>query len=102
MSMKEELVALKEKLSGLKERIESDDAEAIAEGVKLQGEIEAKSAEIETAEKKANLLNAIGKKESEDNSMETKTAPALQTAFLISFVFSVDDQIGRASCRERV
>ena len=84
MSMKEELVALKEKLSGLKERIESDDAEAIAEGVKLQGEIEAKSAEIETAEKKANLLNAIGKKESEDNSMETKTARTLGENFVVN------------------
>ena len=42
MSMKEELVALKEKLSGLKERIEADDQEAINEGVTLQKEIETK------------------------------------------------------------
>lgn len=82
MSMKEELVALKEKLSGLKERIEADDQEAINEGVTLQKEIETKTAEIEAAEKKANLLNAIGKKESEEETMEEKKARNLGENFV--------------------
>ena len=82
MSMKEELVALKEKLSGLKERIEADDQEAINEGMTLQKEIETKAAEIEAAEKKANLLNAIGKKESEEETMEEKKARNLGENFV--------------------
>ena len=72
MTMKEELLQLKSNLAALKDRIEADDQEAIAEGEKLRGEIEAKSAEIEGAEKKTNLLNMIGKKETEDNPMEEK------------------------------
>ena len=72
MTMKEELLQLKSNLAALKDRIEADDQEAIAEGEKLRGEIEAKSAEIEAAEKKTNLLNMIGKKETEDNPMEEK------------------------------
>lgn len=72
MTMKEELLQLKSNLAALKDRIEADDQEAIAEGEKLRGEIEAKTAEIEAAEKKTNLLNMIGKKETEDNPMEEK------------------------------
>lgn len=72
MSMKTELVELKNRLAGLKERIEADDQEAIEEGIQLKADIEAKTAEIEAAEKKAGLLNAIGKKESEDNTVEEK------------------------------
>ena len=60
MTLKEELQATKDALAELKERIEANDAEAIAEGEKLQSEIETKSAEIEQAEKKAALLNVIG------------------------------------------
>lgn len=72
MTMKEELAQLKAKLAGLKDRIEADDQEAITEGEKLRGEIEAKTAAIEAAEKKAGLLNMIGKKETEDAAMEEK------------------------------
>ena len=72
MTMKEELAQLKAKLAGLKDRIEADDQEAITEGEKLRGEIEAKAAAIEAAEKKAGLLNMIGKKETEDTAMEEK------------------------------
>lgn len=86
MTMKEELAQLKAKLAGLKDRIEADDQEAISEGEKLRGEIEAKTAAIEAAEKKAGLLNMIGKKETEDTAMEEKktalqefTAKAAQT-----------------------
>lgn len=71
MTLKEELKAKKEALAELKERIEANDAEAIAEGEKLQAEIEAKSAEIETAEKKAALLNVIGKKEGDEHMEES-------------------------------
>ena len=63
MSLKEELKALQDQLDGLKERIEADDDEAIEEGEKLRAEIEAKSAEVERAEKKAALLDVIGKSE---------------------------------------
>jgi len=72
MTLKEQLAEAKSALAALKERIEADDAEAIAEGEKLQQEIEAKTAEVEQAEKKAALLGVIGKKESEDNTVETK------------------------------
>lgn len=70
--MKEKLAELKAKLAALKDRIEADDGDAIAEGVKLQGEIMTMAAQIEAAEKKAGLLNLIGKKESEDTTMDEK------------------------------
>ena len=73
MSKKDELMKLKSDLADLKERIEADDAEAIAEGEKLQGEIETKEAEIASAEKKAALLNVIGKPKKEESIMEEKS-----------------------------
>ena len=73
MTKNEELMKLKSDLAALKERIEADDAEAIAEGEKLQGEIETKEAEIASAEKKAALLNVIGKPEKEESIMEEKS-----------------------------
>ena len=86
MSLKEELVQLKDNLAALKERIEADDQEAIAEGIQLRTQIEEKEAAIEAAEKKADLLNVIGTKEREDDTMEEKktaleefTAKAAQT-----------------------
>ena len=83
MTLKEELQATKDALAELKERIEANDAEAIAEGEKLQAEIETKSAEIEQAEKKAALLNVIGKEEQEDTNMgETKNAQTLGDHFI--------------------
>ena len=72
MTMKEELAKLKEKLAGLKDRIEADDQDAITEGEKLRGEIEAKAAAIEAAERKAGLLTMIGKKDTEEKPMEEK------------------------------
>ena len=81
--MKEKLTELKAKLAALKDRIEADDAEAIAEGVKLQGEIETMTAEIEAAEKKAGLLQVIGTKEKEDDTMsEIKDAKTLGEHFV--------------------
>jgi len=83
MTMKEELLQLKSNLAALKDRIEADDQEAIAEGEKLRGEIEAKTAAIEAAEKKAGLLKLIGNKEQEDNPMEEKkTARTLGENFV--------------------
>ena len=82
MTLKEELTAKKNALLALKERIEANDAEAIAEGEKLQAEIETKTAEIEQAEKKAALLNVIGTKEQEDSTMEVKTAASLGENFV--------------------
>lgn len=70
MTKREELEAKKAELAALKERIEADDAEAIAEGEKLQQEIDTKTAEIEQAEKKAALLDVIGTKEEEKKEME--------------------------------
>ena len=60
MNLKENLASLKNELAELKERIEADDAEAIARGVELKAEIEAKEKEVEAAEQKAALLNSIG------------------------------------------
>jgi len=82
MSLKTELVELKEKLAGLKDRIEANDQEAIDEGVQLKADIEAKTAEIETAEKKAGLLNLIGKKEEENPMEEKKIARSLGENFV--------------------
>lgn len=73
MTLKEELKAKKEALAALKDRIEANEADAIEEGVKLQGEIETKEAEIASAEKKAALLNVIGKPEKEESIMEEKS-----------------------------
>ena len=82
MTMKEELLQLKSNLAALKDRIEADDQEAIAEGEKLRGEIEAKSAAIEAAQKKADLLNVIGKKEEDDNMEEKKMPQTLGENFV--------------------
>ena len=72
MNMKDELMQLKSRLAGLKDRIEADDADAITEGEKLRGEIEEKESAIKAAEKKAGLLNLIGKKDTEETDMEEK------------------------------
>lgn len=88
MTLKEQLAEAKTALAALKERIEADDAEAIAEGERLQTEIETKTAEIEQAEKKASLLNVIGKKESEDNTMEVKKTAANLGEHFVEYVKS--------------
>lgn len=83
MTLKEQLAESKAALEALKERIEADDAEAIAEGEKLQAEIEAKSTEIEQAEKKAALLQSIGIKEKDGDPMsDTRNARNLGEAFV--------------------
>lgn len=82
MSLKTELADLKSQLADLKERIEADDQEAIDQGIDLKNKIESKQAEIDAAEKKAALLGVIGKKESEDNTMETKNAATLGDHFV--------------------
>ena len=82
MSLKEQLAELKSKLNGLKERIEADDQEAIEEGIQLKADIETKTAEIEAAEKKAGLLNAIGKKEEDNPMSEVKEARSLGENFV--------------------
>ena len=71
--MKKKLEELKARLDALKSRIEADDAEAIAEGLKIKGEIEATEAAIKTAEEKAALLGMIGRKpEKDDETTEVK------------------------------
>lgn len=83
MTLKEQLAEAKSALAALKERIEANDAEAIAEGEKLQADIETKTAEIAQAEKKASLLNVIGNKEQEDAAMpEIKNAANLGEHFV--------------------
>ncbi|MBR3584666.1 MAG: phage major capsid protein [Oscillospiraceae bacterium] len=83
MTLKEQLAEAKSALAALKERIEANDAEAIAEGEKLQADIEQKTAEIAQAEKKASLLTVIGNKEQEDAAMpEIKNAANLGEHFV--------------------
>lgn len=85
MTLREELKSKQDALVALKERIEANDAEAIAEGEKLRGEIEAKNAEIQQAEKKAALLGMIGtnKNQKEDDAMsEVKQARTLGENFV--------------------
>ncbi|MBO5569655.1 MAG: phage major capsid protein [Clostridia bacterium] len=74
--MKKKLEELKAKLAALKSRIEADDADAIAEGIKLKGEIETTEAAIAEAEKKASLLALIGKKSEKDDDTDTDDKPA--------------------------
>ena len=83
MTLREEIKAKKDALAALKDRIEANDQEAIAEGEKLHGEIETKKAELEQADKKANLLNLIGTEEREDSTMsETIKARNLGENFI--------------------
>ena len=84
MTMKEELIQMKAKLADLNDRIEADDQEAIAEGLKLKGEIEAKEAAIKAAEEKAGLLDLIGKNEKEDTTMSEKKARSLGENFVMN------------------
>ena len=82
MTLKEELKAAKDALFELKERIEANDAEAIAEGEKLQAEIETKTAEIDQAEKKASLLSMIGTKQEENAMSESIQAKSVGENFV--------------------
>lgn len=84
MTLREELTAKKEALAALKDRIEANEAAAIEEGVKLQGEIETKEAEIVQAEKKTALLSMIGKSEKEESEMEEKGIKSLDLEYLKS------------------
>lgn len=80
--MKKKLAELKAKLAALKDRIEADDAEAIAEGVRLKGEIEATQAAIAEAEKKAGLLSLIGTEPAQGD--DAKPAKSLGEHFVKS------------------
>lgn len=80
--MKKKLEELKAKLAGLKDRIEADDAEAIAEGVKLKAEIETVEAAIAEAEQKAGLLKLIGKKSEKDDDAVEAPARSLGEHFV--------------------
>ena len=81
--MKKKLEELKAKLAALKSRIEADDKDAIAEGVKLRGEIEETEKAIKLAEEKAGLLGMIGNKPDEkDGEGEKKPARTLGENFV--------------------
>ena len=69
MTLREELKTKKDALFALKERIEADDADAIADGERLKADIEAKTAELKQAEKKASLLGVIGTADEEDTAI---------------------------------
>lgn len=94
MNLKENLAALKNELAELKERIEADDAEAIARGVELKSEIEAKEKEVEAAEQKAALLNTIGEKQEGD---KVEGIKALDLEYLKSNRGSVQTYIKAAT-----
>jgi HK97 family phage major capsid protein len=89
MTLKEELKSKQDALVALKARIEANDAEAIAEGEKLRAEIEAKTAELQQAEKKAALLGTIGTAEKEDTTMSEAKARNLGENF-VNFVKDSD------------
>ena len=82
MTLKETLETKKAELVALKERIEADDAAAIAEGEKLAAEIETMTAEVAQAEKKASLLTVIGTKEENNDMNEMKKAANLGEHFV--------------------
>lgn len=98
MSLKSELVELKDRLSALKERIEADDQEAINEGVQLKADIETKTAEIEEAEKKAAVLEVLGTiEEKEEEKMEENGIKALDLEYLKSNRGSVSTYVKAAT-----
>ena len=82
--MKKKLAELKAKLAELKSRIEADDAEAIAEGVRIKGEIETVEAEIKEAEQKSALLKMIGtgSEKDDDSDLDDKPAKSLGEHFV--------------------
>lgn len=89
MTLREELKADKDALFALKDRIEADDAEAITEGEQLKADIEAKTAELQQAEKKAALLRVIGTADKEDTTMSEAKARNLGENF-VNFVKDSD------------
>ena len=98
MSLKSELVELKDRLSALKERIEADDQEAINEGVQLKADIESKTAEIEEAEKRAAVLEVLGTiEEKEEEKMEENGIKALDLEYLKSNRGSVSTYVKAAT-----
>ena len=72
MTLKEQLKEKTEALAALKSRIEANEEEAIAEGEKLQAEIVALGAQLERAQKAADLLKSIGNGEGNDESEDTQ------------------------------
>ena len=89
MTLREELQSKKDALFALKERIEANDAEAIIEGEQLKADIEAKTAEIQQADKKAALLRVIGTADKEDTTMSEAKARNLGENF-VNFVKDSD------------
>ena len=89
MTLREELQSKKDALFALKERIEANDAEAIIEGEQLKADIEAKTAEIQQADKKAALLRVIGAADKEDTTMSEAKARNLGENF-VNFVKDSD------------
>lgn len=81
MTLKEELAEMKGRLAGLKDQITTDDAEAIAAGIALKADIEAKEKEIQQAEAKAAVLEVIGTTK-EEKEMEEKGIMAMNMAEL--------------------
>ena len=82
MTLREELQSKKDALFALKERIEANDTEAIASGEQLKADIEAKTAELQQAEKKAALLGMIGTADKEDTTMSEAKARSLGENFV--------------------
>ena len=78
MSLRTELVELKDRLANLKERIEADDEDAISEGMEIKSAIEAKESEIERAESKSSLLSVIGKTDKEEKDMENNELKSME------------------------
>ena len=89
MTLREELQSKKDALFALKERIEANDAEAITEGEQLKADIEAKTAELQQADKKAALLRVIGTADKEDTTMSEAKAHSLGENF-VNFVKDSD------------
>lgn len=89
MTLREELKAEKDALFALKDRIEAGDAEAITEGEQHKANIEAKTAELQQADKKAALLRVIGTADKEDTTMSEAKARNLGENF-VNFVKDSD------------
>ena len=70
MSLREEIDALQAQLDALKDRVDAEEDEAIEEAEKLMEQIDEKKAALVKMEKKAAILNVIGKSEEPEEEKE--------------------------------
>ena len=82
MTLKEQLIEKKSALKALEEDIKAGNEEAMAQGETYANEITELESKIKSAEKASEILAKIGTTESEEDTMEEKTARTLGDNFV--------------------